>query len=304
MKVFDILKCYYYFELGNGLAREESSEEKAILIVDTNSPNSDLNSSYAVSNTVSNNTSITTPSINGTYNRSILNKNNEDFLVLVTSPSLNTNRMHKKKIVASTESLTSINTSNSSSSEKNSKSSANENNIKDQKPQITSNFRTFKTNNLKNSPIQFSTPNHKFYNSNNCQELLTQRDATDLYKTMPTKVYRNHPNRQFSQAVNKMNFTSNCDQKQLNLPVNELYKRYRINVGSSSSLSSIQSSLNSVQFNLNQNAIQQSKPALDNDQNKLYCSQNNKRLHSFRKSQFIVKNENSYIKFFKVKIFY
>jgi hypothetical protein len=205
-------------------------EERAILIVNTNSPTTTSNSSTSHSSSnnalteTSNNTSMTTTiSSNGVGKKY---KTTNQLLVVVPD----------NKIVASEESLTTINTPTESSN---------------QSPQQkVETFKTFKT---------ICSPRHN-------QEVASKINT-------PTKSTSKTP----THSAKLVNF----DQKPLNLPVNELFKRYELKKQSNdnvitSSFSSINSSsLNSLKLIQRQHLIEDKNNQDNNNNNHVNNNNNN-----------------------------
>lgn len=132
-----------------------------------------------------------------------------------------------KKNVASQESLTSYNSNNSTA--KTSTTSATSTNLPAKIQNLTQSPNSFRTFKSSHSP---STQENTSFNSNS-------------YRTMPSNGYRN-----LSEISTPKK--QNLDQKPLNLPVNELFKRYELKKhaqdsgGNSLTSSSIHSSLSSL----------------------------------------------------------
>ena len=209
-------------------------EERAILIVNTNSPTTTSNSSSSHSSSnnalteTSNNTSMTTTTLSSNGKKY---KTTNQLLVVVPDNS--------NKIVASAESLTTVNTSTTESS--------------NQSPQQkVETFKTFKT---------ICSPKHN--------------QETVIYKAnTPTKCSSKTP-------THSAKLATNFDQKPLNLPVNELFKRYELKKQSNdnvitSSFSSINSSsLNSLKLTQRQHLIDDKNNEENNHVNNNINSNNN-----------------------------
>jgi hypothetical protein len=246
------------------LSNTSGEEEKAALICSSthsNSPSNAANqnmaspaSSSSSKNAMSNHTDSTSATLSTSYAKSatlnsqkIGNTNiiNNQLSVLVNN---SVGKQAGKCIVASTESLTSINTDNSSKIAKqsnenttmttsspqesvSSRASSSDNNSTN-----VSNFKTFKNAQVLNSPQQ-----PKYQPHANQLNILTE--APNPYKTLPNGgSYRQnyvdfsqqqqqvepHVTRVPSQRTHQLKKPSMLDQKQLNLPVNELFKRYEL----------------------------------------------------------------------------
>ena len=123
-----------------------------------------------------------------------------------------------------------------------------------------SNFKTFKTVALTSN----NSPNHLVHSPNNSPYIKKQHVdyATLSYRTMPSHGLQHQSGTLNSRSNHQSKVVNNFDQKPLNLPVNELFKRYELKRHAADStiatnvigsMSSIHSSLGSLQFNQYQN---------------------------------------------------
>lgn len=247
-------------------AEEEDEEERAVLILNSNS--SSGSNQLACSSGVSSSSEVATTA---TASTSTPNKHNP-LLVLVAKQQNSSSTNDRKILVASSESLSSVNTMSNNGAESgvNSTSSSRESTTSSSSASTTlgrtatNNFKTFKHTDCspkqQTTTILLTNSDRMAYKTN----VLTADHSS--YRTMPAhNSYRHESDLLLVQKTNRTKTKvpvggrkmSSVDQKPLNLPVNELFKRYELkrqatanppqHNGSVSSGSV--SSLNSLQLN-------------------------------------------------------
>jgi len=183
---------------------DETQAERAILIVNTNSPTDTNNFS-------SNHSSRSSTTSNALLNHTDTTSNNTS----LTNKSVSImTKSTPKKIVASAESLSSVHTLSQTQSPQNMQKEC-----VVISPNSQSNFKTFKTLTLTSSSSTTNSPSHHQAYTNTLQQSpnspfnkKTANTTSSSYRTMPSH----------NKVINSF------DQKPLNLPVNELFKRYEL----------------------------------------------------------------------------
>jgi hypothetical protein len=181
---------------------DEAEAERAILIVNTNSPTDTNNFS-------SNHSSRSSTTSNALLNHTDTTSNNTS---LTNKSASIVTKSTPKKIVASAESLSSVHTLSQSQSPQNMQKEC-----VVISPNSQTNFKTFKTLTLTSSSTTNSPSHHQAYTntlqqSPNSPYNKKTANTTSSYRTMPSH----------NKIINSF------DQKPLNLPVNELFKRYEL----------------------------------------------------------------------------
>lgn len=228
------------------LSCTSGEEERAALIYSTNSPillthsnttpqghssSSPTSSSSSSSNNVlSNHTDSTimsaniypkTATVTNVYSK-IVNKqvNNQQLSVLVTTQ--NQQPTSRKCMVASTESLTSINTVSNDESAKSKKLSSSSASSSSPNNETMTSYSPHESLSSKSSTVAGENSNFKTFKQNNSSSTTS---SPQTYRTLPKNVNIYHNQNNSTRPVLKK---SMLDQKQLNLPVNELFKRYEL----------------------------------------------------------------------------
>ena len=261
---------------------DEADAERAILIVNTNSP-TDTNNFSSVHSSRSSTTSTSNVLLyqtDTTSNNTSLSVNNSNLKHFAGANTLHKSALKTTpiKIVASAESLSSVNTLSqsvaplSNQQQQNQKESVVVSPTSSRGSSSTNsqtNFKTFKTLTFAST----NSPTHQQSCIQASNSPCLKKHPVDLsssYRTMPSS----HGGiQQHSGTLNGRSshskVASNFDQKPLNLPVNELFKRYELKRHAADSttfgnnlvgsMSSIHSSLGSLQFNQYQNSQLQKK---------------------------------------------